>query len=483
MSYTTRLIFGGPSVQEDKGGRPLAGRNERCPCGSGKKFKKCCAQAQAVVLPDEARRALSLHQGDQQLVDDMLRWARKKYGKEWFSEAADAYFDELEETELEDAELDGTGVELQLLLPWAVYHYEKDEKTLAQALLEDRRSRLPENVKGWLDAQAKSWLSVWEVLEVKPGEGVRVRDLLTTQERFVHEVKGSRTLRPRDAMLGRVVDFAGVSTFCGMHPRTLPPMAADVAVQNARLELEVEAGPVPVEKLRSTDDTLVLIDHWHACVEEADKPKPFPQLHNTDGDPFLLTKDYFDFEPEHRALVLKKLQGLEGAQELVEEDGQAEVPFTKPGNEKIKSWDSTLIGRAFVGQSRLTLETNSVPRADALRKGIEEGLADLVRHRLREHSDVEPLLKNLPPAKRQPEEPPPGAQAILRDFKEKHMAQWLDEHIPALDGLTPREAAGKPEARAKLDLLMRDIEHMEARLPEGERYDMNRLRETLGLSP
>lgn len=24
-------------------GKPLAGRNDPCPCGSGKKFKKCCA--------------------------------------------------------------------------------------------------------------------------------------------------------------------------------------------------------------------------------------------------------------------------------------------------------------------------------------------------------------------------------------------------------------------------------------------------------
>ena len=41
--------------------------------------------------------------------------------------------------------------------------------------------------------------------------------------------------------------------------------------------------------------------------------------------------------------------------------------------------------------------------------------------------------------------------------------------------------AAKPETRATLDLLMRDIEHREARLPEAERYDVNRLREALGL--
>jgi hypothetical protein len=487
------------------------GRNDPCPCGSGKKFKKCCAQAPSVELPEEIRRALSEHHSEPQVLADMLRWARKKYGTGWLSVVEDVYFDDeelddaelatveseiakLDEAEVEDAErtlaeledasLERREAELQLLVPWAVYHYEKDGKTAAQAFLEDRRSRLAENMKGWLDAQAKAWLSVWEVLEVKAGEGVRIRDLLTAEERFVHESMGSRLLRLRDAVLCRVVDFAGVSTFCGMHPRALPPIEAEAAIHGTRRELEVPSGSIPFEKLRSTDGTLVLIDYWRAAVAQMDEPKPLPELQNTDGDPLLLTKDHFDFGPKDRGRVLKKLQALEGAQQVEHDDGEAEVPFNRPGNEKMKSWESTLIGRAVVGQSRLTLETNSTRRADTLKERVEAGLGDLVRHRLREHSDVEALLKSRPPAEGRAEVPQsPEVQALVRDIKEKHMDQWLDEHIPALDGLTPREAAAKPETRAKLDLLMRDIEHKEARLPEGERYDVSRLRQALGLSP
>ncbi len=71
---------------------------------------------------------------------------------------------------------------------------------------------------------------------------------------------------------------------------------------------------------------------------------------------------------------------------------------------------------------------------------------------------------------------------MLRDFKEKHMAQWLDDEIPALDRLTPREAAKKAGPRAKLDLLLRDMENRDARLPEEDRFDYSRLRSELGLN-
>jgi len=37
--------FGSLPVSQTPTFRPKVGRNEPCPCGSGKKFKKCCGQA------------------------------------------------------------------------------------------------------------------------------------------------------------------------------------------------------------------------------------------------------------------------------------------------------------------------------------------------------------------------------------------------------------------------------------------------------
>jgi hypothetical protein len=72
-------------------------------------------------------------------------------------------------------------------------------------------------------------------------------------------------------------------------------------------------------------------------------------------------------------------------------------------------------------------------------------------------------------------------QEIAKQIKEQHMAQWPDMEIPALGGLTPREAARDPDSRKNLELLLREMEMMEEHLPEEERFDMTRLRDRLGM--
>jgi hypothetical protein len=79
-------------------------------------------------------------------------------------------------------------------------------------------------------------------------------------------------------------------------------------------------------------------------------------------------------------------------------------------------------------------------------------------------------------------EMPPEALDAVREFRQRHMRSWLDDKIPALGGLTPREAARIPKARHALELLIKDIERAEARLPAPERIDVLHLRTELGMS-
>ncbi len=451
------------------------GRNTLCPCGSGKKFKKCCDGGSSVVaLPVEVRKAQSLHKMDQQVVDEMLRFAVKRLGHDWLTGVSAAYFDEHEESDYE----------LQLLEPWAVYHYDNDGKTVAQLYREERGHRLSEEVRAWLDAQDRAWLSVWEVQNVELGTGIAVKDLLSHTERFVHEVKGSQALKPRDCVLGRVVDHGGIFVFCGMHPRIMPPMEADYVVREARRICGVRTRAVAPEKLRDIEVHFELIDLWHLALNELDQPQAFPQLANTDGDPLLMTTDHFDFDLAKQAAVVEALQKIDGAQEAIDEGGEVQVTFTKQGNAKIKAWENTLIGTALLNKGRLKIETNSVERADTLRRRVEAGLGGLVHYRLRDHADLESMMalaKSRPaPAKR---EQPPELKAMLREYKKEHMRRWVDEEIPALGGLTPRAATAKPASRAKLDLLLKDMENQESRLPADEQVGFAEIRAELGLNP
>lgn len=64
----------------------------------------------------------------------------------------------------------------------------------------------------------------------------------------------------------------------------------------------------------------------------------------------------------------------------------------------------------------------------------------------------------------------------------EHYQRRLDEEIPALGGLTPRQATARKGAlRSRLELLLAEIEHHEAGQPEAQRFDMSVLRSALGL--
>lgn len=66
----------------------------------------------------------------------------------------------------------------------------------------------------------------------------------------------------------------------------------------------------------------------------------------------------------------------------------------------------------------------------------------------------------------------------------KQLYEWLDEEIPALNWMTPREAAKTETKRERLIEILKDWENMEERKKtKGESYiDIDFLKDELGLS-
>ena len=445
------------------------GRNEPCPCNSGKKYKHCHWDAERSAL-SESTRAMRLHDMDRGLVERLLKFASVALGKDWFKEIL---------AELDDLEVDESMA--QLIFTCSVYEWAVEEGTVVEIFLRSRPPGLSESEQAWLEAQTRGWLSIWEIQEVTPGVGVTVRDLFSGEERRVLEQGGSRSLKPRDAILARVVDFEGMTVFCGMHPRSLPPREAASVIVALRKSLGVGTRKVPVSRLQAEVPLQGWIITWGLGVAHYDASRlKIPELQNTDGDPLLLTTDRFEFDPKDRATIEAKLATLaegEGAGSSAERA----FSFQRSGNAMHKDWDNTVVGRAVLRPRALLLETNSIRRADDLRAKVEAALGALLRHRTREHQDPEALLKmardpgRKPAVMKKTEEQPPEVLEVLRDFKRKHFATWLDTPLPALSGLTPREAAAKPRKRKDVVLLLKEMENSESRLPSAERFDMSSL--------
>jgi hypothetical protein len=64
----------------------------------------------------------------------------------------------------------------------------------------------------------------------------------------------------------------------------------------------------------------------------------------------------------------------------------------------------------------------------------------------------------------------------------RQLLDWLDDENSVLDGLTPRQAARRPELRAQLAALLKDLEMDEVALPPDQRIDLRWLQKELDIS-
>ena len=443
------------------------GRNEPCPCGSGKKYKRCClaTDKQAVRPPGQ-----NLHDLDQQLLLDMVKWARRRFHQE-MKLAYDDYPIDFEERE----------EHLPLFGAWMTYEYKIEGRALADWFLEERGHNLMAHERAWLTAQLASWLSVWEVLGVEPGESIRLRDRLTGAERTVSEVSGSRELSPNLLILARVVDQDGLSLLAGTHPSPLPPHVGQHTLDVIRTELDLAKTATP-EELRAGDRPTDLIDIWEEAIEEVEN-RPLPRLQNTDGDELLFVKDHYKLVgPKTRAAVEAALANLPDVH--APEPGERKRWYrVVRDNPQGAATIDTIIATIAVKARELVVETNSRQRADLLRGRMETLCGDRVRFQSREERDPFEAMAEQGDMDggMAPEPEGPEVDAFLRDFKAQHYATWPDSSLPALDGLTPREAAAQPKYRARLDTLLKDMEYHESREAPGRRFDFGPIRRSLGL--
>lgn len=455
------------------------GRNDPCPCGSGRKYKKCHGVLDGRVAPSpEAERATALKARDVNLAERLMRFARTRYGPNWLHDSLGSagllVHDEVSEAEM------------PFVVPWLL-HFQTDTAglTLAREWSARHHDRLSRDDSLLLEAYDAAWVSIWEVAEVETGVGSRLTDALTREERFVHDVRSSASLRRFDTVLAIVLSCDNVSFFGGAHGQPLPPRFADVVIRAARRICRVRTRPVSADRLRDPDTQLDLLASWGVVVDDMLNQPP-PSLANTDGDPFVLTRDDFSLLTS-RDDVARRLASLPGALPPETEGSDTVFVVTKAGNPVHRSWDNTVVGRIVLSSSRLTAETNSLRRADSLRSAIEAHLPGVVRFRLRKEENTSALMAAAGAARegraKRAEEPlPPEAITALRQFREQHMRDWLDDSIPALDGLTPRAAARLPRARRKLEVLLKELEQSEARLPEQQRLDLRWLRDALGFA-
>jgi hypothetical protein len=479
------------------------GRNNPCPCGSGRKYKACCgASASGSDFQFYSYRRLHA-----ELIPRLIDFMDESFG----SKFVEAGWKDFIGTESPDP-FDPEGPMGQLFMPWLLFNWcpELDEEsefsgiTVAELFLAANSGRLTSDEKEFLLSSVRCPYTLCEIVDVKPRVGMTLFDLLRRIEYEVIERSASQVVKKGEIIYCATSEFRGFSSNIGTGPLRLRP-TSKLEVLELREWIVSEAG---TERITSVDLWEFEDEIRWLYLDLAAAALAPPVLVNFDGHRMVPQKLYFDIDSADEAFyALKFLAEEEDEESLLKaaivENGMVksiEFPWldgTKKGRKKLDG--PVVLGSLTIKDKRLVIEVNSSERADAIRKIIEQRLPG---HAVYKTTMIEPIESQLreigqeaggpdgspvdggSPRVQQSGLPSPDKaeiHKIMDEIARKHWENWLDDPIPALDNLTPREAARMKRGRDLLESLLLEYESHASTAEDPFRPDIKALRRTLGM--
>lgn len=473
-----------------------AGRNDPCPCGSGKKFKRCCG----VPRPDPLAEAAARTRAMQELLERrILRHARDTLGRDFLDRAWDDF--------VLDAEgIERDGPEIQLFFPWAIYRWVNgerdsppDEEAAAAGPIAERYRRaagpLPPLEDAFLKATMLTPFTFHEVIEVEAGRSLLLRDLFEGKEILVYEQGASRSLEPGDIVFTRAVSYGDVALLIGTGATPLPPDSKIPLISLRKDMRKVARRDGPLGHFAADD---VLRRVYFELRKEIVEPS-VPVLKNTDGDLIemhRLTWKTPGAEETFRALASLAVTATEAE---IREDAEfdrngqlrrVEFSWEKAGNAMHEKWSNTLLGRIVIDRTALTVEVNSAQRADRIRAEVATRLGtrafgpSMERIEIDDH-DAEPEMTPFGAGSGAMSEEEiqnhPEVIEYMRQANESHWESWIHEKIPALGNKKPSKLVKTAEGREMVEALLLSFERGPTIPGLRESNDMNPVRRRLGL--
>lgn len=484
------------------------GRNDPCPCGSGKKYKQCCLNPVANTVTDPTdlqwRRLRVLLEG---YPERMLRFMSEAYGPTALFEAWQEFVG------YDDVELDPGKPVMQIFMPWHFHSWSPDpedtgvnNKSLhgvvpTAAYLAAKGRRLDPLLRRYLESLLTEPVSFFEVMAFDPGRQLTLRDVMTREERVVTERSASKLVQRGDLLFAQLASVDQLNMMEGNGAMIISPMEKARIIE---LRTFISGGNPEITRavLRSYD--YELIELFHEIADRAANP-PMPQMLNTDDEPLSRRKLVFDLlrPPIEAFHALKHLSVIQTEEEILADasrDTKGEITqvvfsWHKLGNAMHSEWDNTRMGEFTITTDHLTAEVNSEGRADAARKHIETALGTGVRYRACEIQSMERMLEeartagasghsNLSAATQESERLAelPEVRAVVARMMAAHWERWIDQPIPLLGGRTPKQAVKDEDGREIVESLIIQGERAGRRMkaPTDEAV-FQRLRERLGL--
>jgi hypothetical protein len=425
------------------------GRNDPCPCGSGRKFKGCCQNS--VSAPLSARVGLLMFKLSRYVTGYEQRATLVAVAGAAVNPESPRHMDALVEKMRDPLVVD----------------FARWEGGLAEEFLDERGSLLPDDERELVAALLEQPRRLWELTAVEAGRALTLRDTATGDVVRVDEKLGSVGRSVGEYLLARVAALDGVGGVAGV---------AGVAGGDAAQIV----GAVMAVPLRLRESALALVDSDPDAIDLATwygLALAPPRLANREGDPMILCRVDLSTGVSDAAVeaALNEVPVLEG-----HGGGEWAELWELPGGERI------LRGTVRLDDGTLCIETNSRERSERL---VDLVLGLFPDAEVEDESYTDPRTE-MADSSEVAGDPLGGPglpimdhrmQEILDQMMREKEMEWVEESIPALGGLTPRQALDDPTRREDLLALLREFEGYE--IPEGAGgFNVGRIRGLLGLA-
>lgn len=429
---------------------PKVGRNDPCPCGSGKKFKKCCGRQ-----ANEPAAAEDKDGG----IGKALNWLTSRHAKAVKTSIAAMLNDDLdneEQTRLHELdEHDWEGVQInamEWLLAEGSIAFKGAQRNVADLLLGPGGPAFTPGQRTWIEQLRCQPLRLYDITEVLPGVGMRLCDALDTEAApvMVYEKSGSEHAQVGNLIGVRIMDVDGHHEISGSAYPFSRLMNASLL---AELHAVVDGAAVQGERLPHGLSAIIR-RRW---IAQYARPLPLPTVIDShSGDPILLITDHYRVNNwDDLAAALETQSDIEGDRI----SGWARLFDCADG--QTRQSVSINLGKS---EDRIELFYKTQNYADQGRPWFEALAGKSVEFAGRVLSDPRSAMKNLPTGKpgssatTVPNLPPEALAEAVEKALRRSYANWSDEPIPALGGKTPRQAIATATGRERVRGLLRSYE-------------------------
>ncbi|MDN5837068.1 MAG: SEC-C domain-containing protein [Nitrosospira sp.] len=434
------------------------GRNDPCPCGSGKKYKQCCLSAEENRLAND--RSNAIPRAIQWLMAMHAVAAREALDEGFFGSLdGDEYallLDQHENT-YENIVVNA----MEWLLADGFMTVKGHKRRVAELLLDRGGPSFSAEQRQWIECLAATPLRLYEIVDVIPGECLTLKDVMPPERPpvLVQEKSGSRLACKFDLIAARILPAEDHFELSGAaYP--FPRNQSWGLLEQLRNELE---GIEPDSPFAKEITSVIIPDHWLGrFVSAFEIPQMFDHV---TGEPLLFVIDRYRVK-DWKALD----QALSGEADIEGSRAEGWSRMFERGDGLVRS---SLSIDAEKRPNRIKVSYRTQEYADEGRPWFEAVAGAAVAFVSREIIDPEQLLADLQPSeiRETPVQalPPPEMMTELIENRIRQLyVDWADKPLPILDDRTPREAIQTPEGLNQVKFLLHTYEHGEARQAQAQ---------------